>query len=89
MKVERIWNSTDDFIFEDTEGVLYGHGIKNKLLYTFYGGTTIRTIVDDCSYSGPEYLIEIIQESGKITLTIARQTEPSKKIFVFTKLCYN
>lgn len=89
MKIERIWNSTEGFIFEDVEGKLIGEGIKNKLLYTFYGGTIIRTIVNDCSYSGPEYLIEIEEGVGTISLTVARQTEPSKKIFVFTKLKHN
>lgn len=85
MNLERIWNSNDGFIMEEVGGKCHGRGTKNKLLYTFYGGTKIKNIFEDC-YSGPEYLIEIIQESAKISITIARQTEPSKKIFVFTKL---
>lgn len=86
MEIYRVWNSTEGFIFEDEQGKpLYGTGIKNKLLYTFYGGTKIKTIVDDCSFSGPEFLLEITELDNKISLSIYRQKHPSKEIFNFVK----
>ena len=85
IKLERIWNSTKGFILEETNGAIHGIGTKNKLLYTFYGGTEIRSKFDEC-YSGPEYLIEVDREEDFVTITIARQTDTRKKIFTFRKL---
>ena len=90
MNIHRVWNSTEGFIFDDEKGkTLYGNGTKNKLLYTFYGGTTIKTIVDDCSFAGPDFILEITELNNTISLSIFRQTHPSKKIFNFVKLNHN
>jgi hypothetical protein len=90
MYIKNIWNATRGFIFEDNEGKTWcefsdeKESVKNKLLYTFYDDAKIK-YTDKDTYTGPEYIIEMLRTDNQATLTIARQKQPSKKIFVFTK----
>lgn len=91
MNIKRIWNGSRGFIFEDEDGKTWNEfcneedsSIKNKLLYTFYDPEKVR-FQNDYIYAGSEYIIEFFQIESQVNLTIVRQKEPSKKIFVFTK----
>ena len=90
MYIKRVWNGTSGFIFEDKDGKTWSEfsdgreSVKNKLLYTFYEDAKIKFRNED-TYSGPEYIIEMDRTDTQAKLTIARQKEPGKKIFVFTK----
>ena len=88
MYIKQIWNATQGFIFEDADGKTwceFDGSIKNKLLYTFYDAAKIKFQIEN-TYVGPEYIIQVDSVENQTKLTIARQKDPSKKIFVFTKI---